>query len=106
MFPQYIDVQIYVEESPYIRGGIINYYLVDENGNGVNSNERINMTIYDEDEHKGSDQLGTWGALYKGCNNKDEHWNKLNDYGNFTVIIQFPEILAIIQQCYKKYYYI
>ena len=47
MFPQYIDVQIYVEESPYIRGGIINYYLVDENGNVVNSNERINMTIYD-----------------------------------------------------------
>lgn len=88
MFPQDTSVNIYAEESPYIRGGIIHFSLEDITGNEIKSDKMLNVTIIDDDGHKGSGQVSAHDSLYKG-NYNDNHWNKLNDYGNFTVIAQY-----------------
>ena len=94
LFPQDTSIDIYVEESPYIKGGVVHLTVLDSNGNNFNSNEKLNVTIIDDKGNEGtvSHKLGydSSDGIWRYGSGDDDVWKDLNVYGKFTIKAQYP----------------
>ena len=93
MFPQDTSIDVYAEETPYIKGGIVHISVLDNNGNGFYPKGTINVTMIDEDGHSASENRSlsydATDAIYRYGGGHDEVWKDLNVYGKYTIEIQY-----------------
>ena len=101
-FPKETYIEVKVEETPYIKGGIIHIAVFDNDGKSLYSKEHINVTLIDKNGNKGHAErpiyylgeeyfVGGYGFSihrYGGAN--DSAWKNLSTYGDYTIQVSYP----------------
>lgn len=91
LFPKDTYIEVYVEESSAIKGGIININVRDsEEGKIIDSEEDINVTLIDKKGNSGSDLEPTSCSIYRYGGGNDKAWEDLSAYGDFTIYVNYP----------------
>ena len=92
LFPKETWIDANVEESPYIKGGIIHINVRDsENGEIIESKEKIiNVTLTDKKGNTGSELKHSSCSVYRYGGSNDEAWKNLSAYGDFTLYVDYP----------------
>ena len=91
LFPKETYIEINVEESSSIKGGIIHINVRDaEEGKIIDSKEKMNVTIIDKNGNTGSDLEYPSCSIYRYGGSNDKAWEDLSAYGDFTIYVAFP----------------